>query len=848
MNGTLPDPSNDTTADDITVLRGNTGTGSGQPAAMPRILKQRFILDEKLGSGGMGTVYRAKDLRKVEAQDRQPYVAIKVLNNDFRAHPDAFIALQREASKSQGIAHPNIVSIFDFDKDGDVPYMTMELLQGQELANLLKEYPNGLPDAIVWPAVRGMCAGLRRAHQAGITHSDFKPGNVFITKDGVAKILDFGIARAVRVQNYEGDDTVFDPSKLAALTPAFASAEMLRGDPPEPADDIFSLAVVIYLMLTGRHPYDRVRADEAAKQGLRPERIKRLTRRQWRTLARALELDRNNRPTDVAELVDGLLRPSAARRWWIVGAALSVAMVALVLWLASPAVDRSIVARDTLLDAEVARIDALLGEPVFDSAWRKRLDAETEALAALAGSGAVEPQVRVRILDALGRRLDATSDFDDALALLSYADTQAGGRFDRGHAALELREANRLRDATRADRFEQVGADRIEAELARFAGAFPNSVMRAELELDVGEAYLGAIARALDDGDSARAAALIERAEPRVFDPDAFNGFEAKLDALRKSLARSQAIAARRSDAASVKSELAGLTRTDCQRVDPAAALRDAGALRARYPQHASTIDAAVTAWLARCVAEIGEVDQDRAMSLQRQAIAAFPTSATLKNLQLDPCGMRYLIDHGTAAGRSGFCADDLGGGLLGPRLVVVSNGDRRFAIGKYEISEADLAPFCAETGACTAHANSDGESGAANGSRPAAGVSAPLARAYAEWLTRKSGHRYRLPDRAEWERVAAAGTPDPNRNCEVHVGGVSRGRETVPVTSGAQNELGLVNVFGNVSEWVLDGTTAVAAGGSFTDPIGTCDIRAARNDSEAGDPSTGLRVVREVR
>ncbi len=99
----------------------------------------------------------------------------------------------------KAFAHPNIVSIFDFDKDGDVPYMTMELLQGQELATLLKDYPNGLPDAMLWPLVEGMCAGLKRAHDGGITHSDFKPGNVFVTRDGTAKILDFGIARAVRV-------------------------------------------------------------------------------------------------------------------------------------------------------------------------------------------------------------------------------------------------------------------------------------------------------------------------------------------------------------------------------------------------------------------------------------------------------------------------------------------------------------------------------------------------------------------------------------------------------------------------------------------------------------------------
>ena len=107
----------------------------------------------------------------------------------------------------------------------------------------MKEYPNGLPDAVLWPLLEGMCAGLKRAHDAGITHSDFKPGNVFVMRDGSAKILDFGIARAVRVHHYDGDETVFDPAKIAALTPGFASREMLLGETPEPADDIYSLAV-----------------------------------------------------------------------------------------------------------------------------------------------------------------------------------------------------------------------------------------------------------------------------------------------------------------------------------------------------------------------------------------------------------------------------------------------------------------------------------------------------------------------------------------------------------------------------------------------------------------------------
>lgn len=115
--------------EDITVLRGDRSVTGGAARAditgnltnvasvhTNRVLKQRFVLEEQLGSGGMGTVFRAKDLRKAEAQDRYPYVAVKLLNNDFRNHPEAFMALEREASKSQSLSHPNIVSILILTK------------------------------------------------------------------------------------------------------------------------------------------------------------------------------------------------------------------------------------------------------------------------------------------------------------------------------------------------------------------------------------------------------------------------------------------------------------------------------------------------------------------------------------------------------------------------------------------------------------------------------------------------------------------------------------------------------------------------------------------------------------
>ncbi|MEQ8516703.1 MAG: serine/threonine-protein kinase, partial [Chromatocurvus sp.] len=160
-----------------------------------RLLKNRFVLEDVLGEGGMGLVYKARDLRKVEAEDRNPYVAVKVLGQGFREHPQAFVSLQQEAVKSQKLAHPNIVTVYDFDRDGDTIFMTMELLKGDPLDALLRlEAPFSKEVALRY--FRDLCAGLQYAHQRSLIHSDLKPGNIFVTTGGTVKILDFGIARA----------------------------------------------------------------------------------------------------------------------------------------------------------------------------------------------------------------------------------------------------------------------------------------------------------------------------------------------------------------------------------------------------------------------------------------------------------------------------------------------------------------------------------------------------------------------------------------------------------------------------------------------------------------------------
>ena len=281
-------------------VHANLGTGS--------TLKGRFVLLERLGQGGMGVVFKAKDLLKVEAKDKDPFVAIKVLTDAFKKYSGSFIALQREASKAQRLAHPNIATVYDFDRDGDTVFMTMEYLPGKPLNRLIKELPQKpikIEQALF--IIEQLCHGLAYAHEKNLIHSDFKPGNCFILSDGSVKLLDFGIARASTVSGEEREHTMFDPAKLSAVTPAYATTEMFAGMSPDPRDDIYGLACVAYQLLAeGRHPYNKIAAPKIKELGIKPKPIKGLDRRQQRTLAKALTVIREERIPTVDKFLTGI--------------------------------------------------------------------------------------------------------------------------------------------------------------------------------------------------------------------------------------------------------------------------------------------------------------------------------------------------------------------------------------------------------------------------------------------------------------------------------------------------------------------------------------------------------------
>lgn len=270
-------------------------------------LNGRFELTECLGVGGMGTVYKALDLRKLEASDRNPYIAIKVLNVQFRGHPKSLIALQREAKKAQTLAHPNIVTVYDFDRDGAMVYLTMEYLSGQPLNRVLRAPGfTGMPYAKAMRIVEGMGRALAYAHQRGFVHCDFKPANVFLTDSGGVKVIDFGIARVFQRPEEDSEATVFDPGSLGGLTPAYASAEMLEHREPDPRDDLYALGCITYELLTGRHPFDRQSATQARAAGLKPQKPPHLGNREWRGLRAALCFEREHRTPSVARFLEDM--------------------------------------------------------------------------------------------------------------------------------------------------------------------------------------------------------------------------------------------------------------------------------------------------------------------------------------------------------------------------------------------------------------------------------------------------------------------------------------------------------------------------------------------------------------
>ena len=210
---------------------------------MSKLLAGRYELIEKIGEGGMAVVYKAKD------RLLNRYVAIKILRPEFTQDEQFLDSFKRESQAAAGLQHPNIVSIYDVGRTGNINFIVMELVDGRPLSDFIKE--NGHLDyKTTIDIAKQVASALAIAHKHQIIHRDVKPHNIMITSDGVAKLTDFGIARAV-----SNATMVADTSKIIGSVHYF-SPEQARCAYVDERSDIYSLGIVMFEMLTGRVPFD----------------------------------------------------------------------------------------------------------------------------------------------------------------------------------------------------------------------------------------------------------------------------------------------------------------------------------------------------------------------------------------------------------------------------------------------------------------------------------------------------------------------------------------------------------------------------------------------------------------
>ena len=305
-----------------------------QEISVGYILKDRFVLDAKLGEGAMGVVYRARDMRKVEVGDANPYMAVKIIVGQFNQDPRAFIALQRETKKSQTLSHPNIITVYDFDRDGDTFFMTMEALVGKTLSDYIKQ-DQGKNRAEALRIIEEIAKGIAYAHKRLIVHSDLKPQNIFITSKNEVKILDFGIARAYSSLK-DDDEATRAITEVVGMTPAYASYEMFAGDEPHPSDDVYALGVIAYELLSGKHPFSRKNAIKVRQAKLSPKKIKGLKSYQWQAIQKALSIDRSDRWQQADSYVRKFTGVGRSVRMLAVGLAVSLYILAAFLYFYEP--------------------------------------------------------------------------------------------------------------------------------------------------------------------------------------------------------------------------------------------------------------------------------------------------------------------------------------------------------------------------------------------------------------------------------------------------------------------------------------------------------------------------------
>ncbi|MBD8809425.1 MULTISPECIES: serine/threonine-protein kinase [Pseudomonas syringae group] len=272
---------------------------------MPEVLAGRYRIERLLGAGGMGAVYRARDLLSEQFGEPDPYVALKILSEEFAESPDASALLYSEFALTRRLRHNNVLRLHTFEVDTECQraFITMELMRGLTLDKLLCERPLGLP----WKELRDIALplldALAYAHARGVRHGDMKPSNVMLSEDGV-RLFDFGLGQAE--EGVMPGLPHLSRDRFNAWTPGYAAPELLEGQALSASADVYGVACVIFELAGGKHPFRRLPSTQA-----RDERLERelkapgnLPKHCWPALRSALTFDARDRKITAKQLRD----------------------------------------------------------------------------------------------------------------------------------------------------------------------------------------------------------------------------------------------------------------------------------------------------------------------------------------------------------------------------------------------------------------------------------------------------------------------------------------------------------------------------------------------------------------
>ncbi|HEX3397545.1 MAG TPA: protein kinase [Steroidobacteraceae bacterium] len=273
------------------------------------VLRRRYRIEAVVGQSSMGTLFQVLDEFRLETPGSQR-LAVKVLHAAVAKRAELLAELRREFQSLQMLSHPNIVRVFEFDRDGELVFFTMELLTGAPLSRVMQVRKLIPPErAQALALIRDVGVALAYAHSRGVVHGDLNLRNIFITGAGELRVLGFGGSHKTRQISGASDHET-----LPFAAAAYASCQVLEGERADARDDVFALACVAYMLLSGDHPFSMKTAVEARDSRLKLQRPAGLSGRQWHALRAALRWEREQRPSDVQHWLRQMDLRGAAKR------------------------------------------------------------------------------------------------------------------------------------------------------------------------------------------------------------------------------------------------------------------------------------------------------------------------------------------------------------------------------------------------------------------------------------------------------------------------------------------------------------------------------------------------------